>query len=124
MYKTNMKIWSICKYIHILRYSRQLPDSNIEYASTVDMPFPVKSVIQNMESTIEGCSQQTKHNWPKRSSNPVSEFTVDFIVKHSRSNYHNSHQTECTAGYSPQFDGKDIKHNKIGFFFACMGFSV
>ena len=25
------------------------PDSNIEYASTVDMPFPVKSVIQNME---------------------------------------------------------------------------
>ena len=57
------------------------PDSTIGNASTVDMPYPVNSVLENMESAIGETAQQTKHNWPVRSSCPVSEFIYVFFSK-------------------------------------------
>ena len=57
------------------------PDSTIEDASTVDMPFPIRNVLQNLESTIEGYDQQSKYNWPRKSSSPVSEFIYGYFSK-------------------------------------------
>ena len=61
--------------------STENPDSVIENASTVDMPFPINSVLENMESVIGDTAQNKVHNWPGRSSCPVSEFIYGFLSK-------------------------------------------
>ena len=57
------------------------PESILENASTVDMPFPINSVLENMESAIGENVQQSKQDWPSRSSCPVSEFSHGFFSK-------------------------------------------
>ena len=57
------------------------PESTIATSSTVDMPFPIRNVVENIESAIEESAQQPEHKWPSRSSSPVSEFIHGFFSK-------------------------------------------
>ena len=57
------------------------PESTIGSSSTIDMPFPIRNVVENMESAMEDSAQQPQHNWPKRSPCPVSEFITGFFSK-------------------------------------------
>ena len=57
------------------------PESTMETSSTVDMPFPVRSVLENMESAMKDSVQQSEYKWPSRNPCPVSEFIYVFFFK-------------------------------------------
>ena len=57
------------------------PESTTVNASTVDMPYPLNNILENMEAAIGESAEQTKHNWPGRSLCPVSEFIYGFFSK-------------------------------------------
>ena len=57
------------------------PESTMETSSTVDMPFPVRSVLENMESAMEDSAQQSEYKWPSRNPCPISEFIYGFFSK-------------------------------------------